>query len=249
MKSKRANPALSIFLLGVLITSCGNAWADACSYSSPGAAVGDVGMGGTGTGGTGDLAAGRGAGGTGMRLGVYMREMPVAGQAIIAQGAVEAKSYGRSRTLAKGDQVCVGETVVTAPSAQVKIKMADDSLVSLLPQSQFKIEEFAYNGGNADKSLLTLLKGSCHVVAGKIPQDNVLKTPNATISSRESDHEITVVPVGDARNIAAGTYDKVNAGVSTLKTAAGEIEIEQNQTGFAPSDGEPPVLLEESPKF
>ena len=257
MRLKQLDSLLrALVLLGVLVAPCGSAWAasGSCSYAGPGAGIGDTGMGGTGTGGTGDVAdEGTGTGGTGIRLGVYITEMQVVGNVTVSQGTVEARSNGRTRTLAKGDSVCVGETIMTAKSASVQIMMVDEGLISLRPQTQLKIEKFVYSGTSKDKSLLNLLKGACRIVTGKIgkqyPQNVVIKTPTAIIGDRGADHEAAVILQGDREGYLSGTYDKVNSGATFIRTEMGEVEIHSNQAGFAAGAGEQPTLLPEIPGF
>ena len=211
-------------LLGMFAALDGNAWASTrgCAYSTSGA-----GMGGTG--------------------------MPVAGNVISSQGAVKAQSGGRSRNLAAGDAVCVGETIVTAKSASTQIRMADDGMVTVRPETKFKIEKFAYTGSRKDNSLFNLFEGALRVVTGKIghkhPQNDLIRTPLALIGVRGTDHEVAIIQPGQGGNNPAGVYDKVNTGITFIKTDAGEIDIHANQVGFAAAARELPVLLKETPDF
>lgn len=177
--------------------------------------------------------------------------MPVAGNVISSRGAVEAQSGGRSRNLAAGDAVCVGETILTARSGSAQIRMADDGLITVRPQTQFKIKKFVYRGTGRDSSLFALLKGALRVVTGKIgkrnPQNDLISTPTSTIGVRGTDHEATVILSGG--QYPAGTYDKVNTGVTFIRTEKGEVDIHANQVGFAAATRELPVLLKEMPDF
>jgi hypothetical protein len=204
-------------------------------------------------GGTGDVAEGTGMGGTGIRLGVYINEMQPAGNVIISQGTVEAQSNGHSRILAKGDSVCVGDTVTTSRLGSVHIKMADGGLIAVRPQTQLKIEKFVYRGADKDRSLLVLIKGACRIITGKIgkqyPQNDVVKTPAATIGVHEADHEVAVILPANSGRYPSGTYDKVNHGTTFLSTEKGKVDIHSNQAGFAAGAGELPTLLNEVPVF
>ncbi|MEO6829043.1 MAG: hypothetical protein ABI164_04475, partial [Acidobacteriaceae bacterium] len=110
------NPAISmwaIFLSGMLVTSSVWATSGSCTYAASGTGIGGTGISGSGMGGTGMLAKGTGMGGTGMKAGTEIAQLKVAGNVISSSGSVEAQSNGRIRNLAKGDSVCVGETIVT----------------------------------------------------------------------------------------------------------------------------------------
>lgn len=268
MKLKRIDSLPQwIALLAVIVTSCGSAWAasGSCTNTNSGMSISSDGTGGTGTGGTGAIAESTGtggtgavaedtgAGGTGIRLGVYMAEMQLAGNVANVQGTVEAKSNGRSRLLAKGDSLCVGETVMTSRLGSVQIRMIDDGLITVRPQTQLRIEKFVYSGTNKDTSLLVLLKGACRVITGKVgkgyPQNDVVKTPVATINVHGAEHEVTVILPGDGGSYPSGTYDKVNNGTTSIRTEKGEIDIHPNQVGFAADIGKLPTLLKEIPGF
>ncbi len=168
-------------LLGVLGTLCGSVWAasNECNYTASG----------TGMGGTGIVAKSTGMGGTGISPG---GKMQIAGEVISSHGAVEAQSNGQKRLLAKGDPVCVGETIVTSQSGTLQIRMTDDGLVSVRPETQLKIDQFAYTGTSKDVSVFSLLKGAGRFVTGKLgklyPQKDLLRTPTATIGVRGTDH-------------------------------------------------------------
>lgn len=255
MRFNRNTYLQAILLLGALVTSFGSVWAasSSCTYTASGSGIGGTGISGTGAGGTGIVAKGTGIGGTGIRPGGEMGELQLAGNVIFSRGPVEAQSNGRSRLLAKGDAVCVGETIVTPQSGMVQIRMADDGLIGVRPQTQLKIEKFVYGGTNKDFSLLALLKGSSRFVTGKLgklyPQNDLVRTPTATIGVRGTDHEATVILPGDSGGYPSGTYDKVNQGITFIRTDKGEIDIHPNQVGLAVDTGEMPILLKDMPDF
>jgi len=230
----------------MLAASCGSAWADpsSCDYHKKG-----IDIGGTGMGGTGVVAKGTGMGGTGISPGTAMQ---LAGNVISSKGNVKAKINGHSRQLAKDDPVCVGETIVTSQAGTLQIRMKDDGLVAIRPRTRLRIDKFAYDGTDKDTSLFTLLQGAGRFVTGKIgklhPQNDYIQTLTAIIGIRGTDHEATVILPGDRRG-TPGTYDKVNKGITFIRTKKGEIDIHPNQVGVAVSAGKVPVLLKEIPDF
>lgn len=250
------NPAIhiwAIFLSGVLATSSAWAASGSCNYAASGTGMGGTGISGTGMGGTGMLARGTGMGGTGMKAGSELAELKVAGSIISSSGPVAAQSNGRTRLLAKGDSVCVGETIVTQQSGMAQIRMMDDGLIAIRPQTELKIEKFAFNGTEQDVSLISLFKGASRFVTGKLgklhPQFDLIQTPNATIGVRGTDHVATVILPGNSAGYPAGTYDKVNQGITFIRTEKGEIDIHPNQVGLAESMNEVPALLNAIPEF
>lgn len=231
---------LKLILLAAVVTLCGTALAapNECAYPASG----------TGMGGTGTVAKSTGIGGTGIGgTGI------IAGEVILSRGNAMAQSGSHSRPLAKGTPVCVGETIVTAREATVDIRMTDDGLVSVRPETRMKIEQFAYAGTSRDVSVISLLKGAGRFVTGKLgklyPQNDLIKTPTATIGVRGTDHEATVILPSDRSSFRSGTYDKVNQGVTFIRTERGEIDVHPNQVGLAVSAEAMPVLLKDIPDF
>ncbi len=262
MVKKRIESLIWAALLLALAASSGNVLAAStiCKYPQAGTQVNGSGMGGTGNagedtgmGGTGIVAKGTGMGGTGSRPDTGFNIKQIAGTVIESTGTAEARQNGNSRLLAKNVAICVGETVVTAKSGTIKIRMADGGLVEVHAQSKLKIEKFIFGRNKSDRSVIALLDGSSRFVTGKIgkkyPQNVLVITPTATIGVHGTDHVATVIPPGSNGEYPAGTYDMVNSGVTFIRTENGEIDIQPNQVGFAASEGEPPTLLHDIPVF
>jgi hypothetical protein len=230
----------------ILAASCATALADSSSCASYNEGIE---IGGTGMGGTGVVAKGTGMGGTGITPGTAMQ---LAGNVISSKGNAKAKSNGHSRQLAKGDPVCVGETIVTSQAGTLQIRMKDDGLVAIRPRTRLRIDKFAYDGTDKDTSIFTLFQGAGRFVTGKIgklhPKNDYIQTLTAIIGVRGTDHEATVILPGDRRG-TPGTYDKVNKGITFIRTKKGEIDIHPNQVGVAVSAEKMPVLLKEPPDF
>jgi hypothetical protein len=256
MKLQRIDLLLQkIVLLAFLASSFGSAWATSstCAYPKPVTGIDDAKIGGTGMGGTGVVSKGTGIGGTGISPDTGTDSIKLAGNVIYSKGIVEAKSNGQSRMLAQGDPVCVGETIVTSQTGALKIQMTDDGFVAVRPGTQLKIEKYVYSGTAEDASVFALFKGASRFVTGKIgkkyPQNDLVRTQTATIGVRGTDHEATVILPDDSRGYPSGTYDKVNTGVTFIRTERGEIDIHPNQVGLAANIREMPTLLMDIPDF
>jgi FecR protein len=235
-----------ILLMTALVVCSGSAWASSstsCAYPRSG----------TGMGGTGTIARGTGIGGTGFSPEEKAGAMQLVGKVIFSQGPVEAQRDGNTRQLAQGDAVCVGETIVTWQSGTVRMRMADNAMITVSPLTQLKIEKYVYGGTSKDSSRLALLRGTGRFVTGDIgkafPQNDLVQTPAATIGVRGTDHEATVILPNEKAGYPSGTYDKVNSGITFIRTEKGEVEIHPNQVGFSASVGELPTLLNELPGF
>lgn len=186
-------------------------------------------------------------------------ETQVAGNVIYSQGAVEAQTAGQARPLVKGAPVCVGDMVVTSPSARVQIKMADGGLIGVRPGTKMKIEAFRFNGkeDGTETSTIALLEGGFRALTGQIGHSHKenyrITTPTAIIGIRGTDHEPMYIPSVASGQAAAGepgTYDKVNSGGVAITTPQGVVEVHPNQVGFAPDvPGATPLILKDVPHF
>jgi len=90
------------------------------------------------------------------------------GSVLIAKGVVTAsvKNSGL-RTLSKGSEVFLGETISTASDSFVVVKMNDNSKVSLRPLSEVILEKYSEESGK-EEALFDLLKGGLRAISGDI---------------------------------------------------------------------------------
>lgn len=137
-----------------------------------------------------------------------------------AAGNVTATSAdGRSRPLAKGAEVRVGETVSTQ-NGRAQMRFTDGAFVSLQPQTDFKIDSYVFDGRGSqnESAFMSLIRGGLRTVTGLIGRTNRdgyrLQTSTATVGIR-----------GTAFSVI---YDL--AGSVTMFVADGVIAV-TNQTG------------------
>jgi hypothetical protein len=157
---------------------------------------------------------------------------------------------GQQRALQKGDVVNEGDTLITSPKASAKIKMSDGGLITMRPDTQFKIDSYKFNGkqDGSEQSFFSLVKGGFRSVTGligKLHKNNYrVITPTASLGIRGTDHEILfVAPDSDLAKLSAvGTYDKVNSGATTLTNDKGTIAILPKQMGYVAAPDQKPVL-------
>lgn len=184
----------------------------------------------------------------------------VAGRLQFVVGDVSlVKPDGASRVASKGGEIVEGETIVTGQAAQAQIVMADQALIAVRPDTRLKIEMFRYAGKDDenDRSFFGLLRGGFRAITGQIGRLNrgayQVRSPNATIGIRGTDHEPYYIPpplAGETPLGPPGTYDKVNAGATVLQTEGGRVELGANEVGFvAQVPGAAPVRLPEVPGF
>ena len=120
-----------------------------------------------------------------------------AGIVKVLQGDVRAERSGKSRPLSTGERLYAGDRVVTAAASSVGFTLRDDTLISLGSNSQFLLEQFAYNDKTDEGSIaVRLSKGSLRYVSGLIgkrsPESQLLSTPTATIGIRGTDFIVEV---------------------------------------------------------
>lgn len=260
MKHHRLLIIISALLLSGLIT------AQAASHSikengigGTGAPVMRDGIGGTGApardgiGGTGAPTLNDGIGGTGSRPDDKSAVLAgVAGHVLFIAGQVEADNPGQIRQLVKGDPVRVGDTLKSGSGASLQLRMEDGGTIVLRAKSQLIIESFVYNGAEdgSEHMALALLTGGFRAVTGNIghlhKENYSIRTPNATIGIRGTDHETVFVPqppAGQTAVVDPGTYDHVISGATMLQDKHGGMLIKPNQTGFAALKGAEPIIL------
>ena len=163
---------------------------------------------------------------------------------------------GKERAAIKGAEVQELESLITGNLAQAQLRMVDGALLALRPDTQIKLEAYEFHeNGTQEKAWLSLLKGGLRSLTGLIGKRNkenyAIRTPNAVIGIRGTDHEPVVILPGTviAQNNLPGTYDKVNVGMTSLTTQAGTTLIGRNQIGFAGAANQPPSLLPQLPSF
>lgn len=164
---------------------------------------------------------------------------------------------GRERAAQKGGEVGELESILTGNGAQAQIKMIDGGLLALRPDTQLQLDAYVFDHRNAqaERAWFTLLKGGLRSLTGLIGTHNkeryAIRTPNAVISVRGTDHEPVVILPNTviSQTNPPGTYDKVNVGTTSLTNQAGTTLIQRNQIGFASAQNAAPTLLNKLPDF
>lgn len=112
------------------------------------------------------------------------------GNALIVKGVVTASGTTGLRTIAKGSEIFLGETISTASDSFVVFTMADDSKISLRPSTELTLEKFSDQSGQ-EEALFDLLKGGLRAISGAIgkarPEHYQVETEVATVGIRGTD--------------------------------------------------------------
>ena len=179
-------------------------------------------------------------------------------QLVIGNATVWERT-GSQRPAQKGVELWPGDAVVTAASSNVQIRMTDDTLLWVHPNSRVKIEQYTYNqkGDGKDNMALQLVQGAARTATGLIAKANnanvTLKTPTAAIGIRGTDFETAYVApaMGEAKPVAAaGTYNRVYSGATVMKSPAGQVEVNEGEAAYVGiKPGDKPQILKEIPEF
>lgn len=117
---------------------------------------------------------------------------PMAGKVTHTSGLLFAKSSnGTLKFLAENSVVEQGDTLISEKNTYAKIQFIDNSKITLQPNSQLSIEEFAFNEAQpqSDNVVFNLHRGGVEVVSGLVGKRSnerfTLKTLTASITIRE----------------------------------------------------------------
>jgi len=165
---------------------------------------------------------------------------------------------GSERPAAKGALISVGDTVTTAKASMAQIKMGDGAVIVVQPESRLTVAEFRYAGteDGTEKVRFRLEQGGLRSVTGAIGHTHksnyLIETPIAHIGVRGTDHESWYFPSPaslDGVATDAGLYNRVNVGLTYIRTENGEVAVMPNQVGYAASALDRPRLLDAMPDF
>ncbi|MBC7610734.1 MAG: FecR domain-containing protein [Polaromonas sp.] len=115
-----------------------------------------------------------------------------AGIAQFAVGDVTLRrADGKTDALVKGKDIGSGESIVTGQTGRAQVKFSDGGVVSLQPNTEFKISNYVDQGDpKEDRFLVDLLRGSMRAITGLIGKRNrenyKVITTTATIGIRGS---------------------------------------------------------------
>lgn len=164
------------------------------------------------------------------------------------------KGDGSTRVMSLKSEVEEGDTLVTAKRTYAKVKFVDGSEVTLKPETQFKVEHFAFNPDAPadDSAVLSLVKGGLRSVTGKIGKrgnENAyeMKTPTATIGIRGTVFGATFCQGGQCGTLPPGLYVDVTDGKIVVFNQAGKQLFTVGQFGFVATPTAPPVTLPNNP--
>jgi len=106
-------------------------------------------------------------------------------------GATVQNADGILTALSKGMDINQGDTILTG-AGRAQVKFTDGGYMSFQPNTQFKVEEYNYNGtqDGTEKGFFKLVEGGLRAITGLVGRNNRpayrMSTPVATIGIRGS---------------------------------------------------------------
>jgi hypothetical protein len=121
----------------------------------------------------------------------------VIGQIKSATGEVTLERAGAHRSVAAGERIQQSDVLVTGANSSVGITFADNSMMSLGPESRLSLDEFRFDTTTHDGSFESSLeKGTLAVKSGQIvnqtPEAMRVRTPGAMLGVRGTEFVVRV---------------------------------------------------------
>jgi hypothetical protein len=195
-----------------------------------------------------------------------LQSLAAAGVAQYTAGPVSrATATAPAAALAKGNDVDSGDTIVTGPGGRAQIRFSDGGMVSLAPNSQFRLSNYAdQNDPAKDRFLVDFLRGGMRAITGLIGKRNTanykVTTTTATVGIRGSafnatynpDGSLTVSTEQDSIEVCTTTgCIGLNVGESARVASADELPTRTDlRTSLpVPEPVRPVRLFGDAPKF
>ena len=171
----------------------------------------------------------------------------LAGIAQFTAGEVNVRQAdGKTVALAKGGTIDSGHAIVTGGDGRAQVRFTDGGLVSLQPNTEFRIANYVdQNNPREDRFLVDLLRGSMRAITGLIGKRNRdnyrLTTTTATIGIRGSGFKVGYNPDGSLGITSELDKIEVCNQSGCIGLVAGEsVKVLDNVT--------PPVRTSEQPR-
>lgn len=163
---------------------------------------------------------------------------------------------GSTKLLSVKSQIEPGDLLSTEEETYARIKFVDGGEVVMRPDTQLKIDTYAYNEAkpDGDNVLISLFKGGLRAVTGLVGKRNKervnFQTATATIGIRGTHFGALLCNnncgrIGTAMGItpANGLHVDVTSGAVEIRNSAGKVLINTGQFGFAGGNNVMPVVV------
>ena len=181
------------------------------------------------------------------------------GKVLMSLGDVKLNRAGQLTPLKKGGAVQAGDVIVTGATSNAQVRMTDGAIIAIRPDSEFKINEYSYNGkaDGTEKASLSLVKGGVRAVTGVIGRENrdnlKVNAVVATIGVRGTGFNIVYCQGGcvnsDRSTAKNGLYANVFEGKVMVANDSKSGVYGQNQPVYVESNTSSIERLKEIPVF
>lgn len=182
-----------------------------------------------------------------------------AGRVLMSIGDVKISRQGQVIPAVRGTIVESGDAVTTGVASNVQFRMIDGAVIALRAQTEFKIDQYSYNGkeDGSEKAMLSLVKGGVRAVTGAIGHENKdnlqVNAVVATIGIRGTGFNLNYCQDScfnpDKSPAKDGLYAGVFEGKITVKNASSEGVLGVNQFFYVANQNSSPVRLLQPPSF
>lgn len=183
-----------------------------------------------------------------------------AGKVLMAIGDVKVTRNGQTTVLAKGASVQAGDSIITGVASNAQLRMSDGAVIALRAQTDFKINEYKFNGKSdgSEKATLSLVKGGVRAVTGAIGKgenkDNLqVNAVVATVGIRGTGFNISYCDGNcfnkDKTPAKDGLYAGVFEGQILVKNQAATDTVGVDEYLYVADKDSRPKRLSEPPNF
>jgi hypothetical protein len=170
---------------------------------------------------------------------------------------------GSVRVLAERSSIAVGDVVATQRDSYAQLRFSDGGQVTLRPETQVKIEAYAYDEGRPERDsfAMQLFKGGLRSLTGLIGKRSNnrnayrMVTSTATIGIRGTDYTAVDIPPPPAGQkpppgaLAPGVYVTVADGSIAFISGGVEQVVGVGQAAFSSNLNLPPKLIPPPPNL
>ena len=182
-----------------------------------------------------------------------------AGKVLMAIGEVKVARGGQVLPLAKGASLQAGDSVITGIASNAQLRMSDGAVIALRAQSEFKINQYSFNGKSdgSEKAELSLVKGGVRAVTGAIGRENKdnlkINAVVATVGIRGTGFNINVCEGNcfnpDKTPVKDGLYAGVFEGKIVVKNEVSVEAVGVNQYLYVADKDTAPKFILTPPNF
>ena len=171
----------------------------------------------------------------------FATEQPSIGSVIMVQGKVYAQNLKhQTRILQRRSKIYLKDIIVTSNNSKVQLRLNDDSIVVLQPQSQFSVSSFSFDrkAPQKNKYVGNIVKGALTNISGQGKADNYqLKSPLAAITFRGTGIYVNLItknnlPISQEVNVFKGyvTIQSICAPGTTCRPQITNVGVGQKIT-------------------